>query len=43
MVLDLSVRRQSYIEDCEVCCSPIQVSYATEDGTLTAFRAQTLG
>ena len=43
MVLDLSVQRQSYVEDCEVCCSPIQVSYAAEDGTLTAFRAQTLG
>ena len=43
MVLDLSVRRQTYVEDCEVCCSPIQVSYATEDGTLTVFRAQTLG
>lgn len=43
MVLDLSVRRQTYVEDCEVCCSPIQVSYVIEDGTIAVFRAQTLG
>jgi hypothetical protein len=22
MVLDLSVRRQTYVEDCQVCCRP---------------------
>jgi hypothetical protein len=43
MVLDLSVRRQTYVEDCEVCCSPIQISYVIEEGTIAAFRAQTLG
>ena len=26
MVLDLSVGRQSYVEDCEVCCKPIDRS-----------------
>ena len=25
MVLDMSVRSQTYIEDCAVCCQPIQV------------------
>jgi len=30
MVLDLSVRRQSYVEDCEVCCNPIEISYAVQ-------------
>ena len=43
MVLDLSVRRQTYIEDCEVCCKPIQVSYAAKDEELTSFDAQALG
>jgi len=43
MVLDLSVPRQSYVEDCEVCCNPIQISYVIEDGAITEFRAQTLG
>ena len=31
-VIDLSAGEQSYIEDCEVCCRPIQIRYAT-DGT----------
>ena len=25
MVLDLSVSRHTYIEDCEVCCNPIEI------------------
>ncbi len=40
MVLDLSVRRDSYVEDCEVCCNPIEISYSVEDGTLTSFEAK---
>ena len=27
MVLDTSVQRQVYVEDCEVCCQPIEVHY----------------
>jgi hypothetical protein len=42
MVLDLSVRRQSYVEDCEVCCNPIEISYTVEDDTLADFNAKTL-
>jgi hypothetical protein len=42
MVLDLSVRRQSYVEDCEVCCNPIEISYSVEDDTLAEFVAKTL-
>ena len=42
MVLDLSVRRQTYIEDCEVCCKPIEVTFTVEDGDLGAFYAKTL-
>ena len=26
MLLDPSVHRQTYVEDCEVCCNPIEVS-----------------
>jgi hypothetical protein len=32
--LDLSVDGQSYIEDCQVCCQPIQISYSSSDGNL---------
>jgi transcription elongation factor Elf1 len=42
MVLDLSVRRQTYVEDCEVCCNPIEVSYRVEDDTLSSFSAKVL-
>jgi hypothetical protein len=42
MVLDLSVRRQSYVEDCEVCCRPIQIRYTAEDGDLVEFDAARL-
>jgi cysteine-rich CPXCG protein len=43
MVLDLSVRRQSYVEDCEVCCKPIEIRYRSLDGELAEFEARTLG
>jgi hypothetical protein len=42
MVLDLSVPRQSYVEDCEVCCNPIEVSYRVEDEELESFAAKVL-
>lgn len=43
MVLDLSVHKQTYVEDCEVCCSPIEVSYTVSDEELVEFSARTLG
>jgi hypothetical protein len=42
MVLDLSVRRQSYVEDCEVCCNPIEISYSVKDDELASFFARKL-
>ena len=42
MVLDLSVRRQTYVEDCEVCCNPIEISYSVDDDTLSNFAAKVL-
>lgn len=41
-VLDTSVRSQTFIEDCEVCCHPIQVRYAVEDGAVSGFEAGTI-
>jgi hypothetical protein len=32
--LDLSVDSQTYIEDCSVCCNPMQVTYTAEGGEL---------
>ena len=42
MVLDLSVRRQKYVEDCEVCCNPIEVTYSVVDDSLSSFAAKVL-
>jgi len=42
MVLDLSAGRQTYIEDCEVCCKPIEISFEVEDGALAGFQARTV-
>jgi transcription elongation factor Elf1 len=42
MVLDTSTSGQTYVEDCEVCCQPIEVSYRVEDETLTEFDAHVL-
>jgi transcription elongation factor Elf1 len=42
MIVDLSVRRQTFIEDCEVCCKPIEITCTVEDGAIADFRAKTL-
>jgi hypothetical protein len=42
MVLDASVESQTYVEDCEVCCKPIEIEYTMEDGVLTDFDARVL-
>ena len=40
MLLDVSVSGfQSYIEDCEVCCHPIQLSYSCEESKVRNFEA----
>tara|TARA_R110002020_G_scaffold334074_3_gene549440 strand:- start:866 stop:1045 length:180 start_codon:yes stop_codon:yes gene_type:complete len=38
MLLDPSVAT-TYIEDCEVCCNPIQITAAFDGGELSAFEA----
>jgi hypothetical protein len=42
MLLDLTAGPQSYVEDCEVCCQPISISYDTEDLTVKSFRADSM-
>lgn len=38
-VLDASIEGQSYIEDCEICCQPIQIRYGVEDFEIVDFEA----
>ncbi|MEY3002559.1 MAG: hypothetical protein RLZZ428_934 [Pseudomonadota bacterium] len=39
MVLDESEESSEYIEDCEVCCRPIELRIHFKDGKLTSFFA----
>lgn len=32
--------KQEYIEDCEVCCQPIEVSYTTENGKILSLEVE---
>ncbi len=38
MMLDLSIKEQTYIEDCEVCCRPIELSYRSENNFTDDFK-----
>lgn len=40
VLLDPSVSNQSYIEDCEICCNPIEFQVSFEDNELQQFDAQ---
>ena len=42
MILDSSIRQQTYIEDCEVCCNPIEVTPIFQAQELIAFECQSL-
>lgn len=34
LVVDVSVRQQQYIEDCQVCCRPMQVRVSVDEDDL---------
>jgi hypothetical protein len=40
MVLDPAGPSQTYIEDCEVCCRPIQIRYVIQDDEVVDFEAR---
>lgn len=42
MLLDTSVSRQTYVEDCEICCNPIELSVGFQDNVLIEFEAVNL-
>jgi len=42
VVLDTSVRSQTYVEDCEVCCQPIEVRYSIANDEVAEFEANIL-
>lgn len=42
MLLDLSSGGQNYVEDCEVCCQPINISFEVEGDSLSSFSAESM-
>ncbi|MEL6557055.1 MAG: CPXCG motif-containing cysteine-rich protein [Bacteroidota bacterium] len=42
MLIDPSIRSQNYIEDCEVCCNPIEIQYMMEEEIIMAFSAESI-
>ncbi|WP_308990645.1 CPXCG motif-containing cysteine-rich protein [Mariniflexile litorale] len=42
MMLDISVSKQVYIEDCEVCCHPIQLSVKFINSELVDFQVDNI-
>ncbi len=39
ILIDASIPRQQYIEDCQVCCRPIMLSVSVEEDGTTQVRA----
>ncbi|WP_115807665.1 CPXCG motif-containing cysteine-rich protein [Winogradskyella pacifica] len=42
MLIDLSQSRQSYIEDCEICCNPIQLSIDINNQEIVSFQYENI-
>jgi len=40
IVIDLSAGDQSYVEDCEVCCQPMQVTFQTANLELLGLQVE---
>lgn len=40
IVVDASAGSQSYIEDCQVCCQPMQVQVDIDDGEILSVVAE---
>ena len=42
-LIDPSISQQDFIEDCEVCCNPIEFSVEVSYSEIVAFSAQPIG
>ncbi|MCC6866643.1 MAG: CPXCG motif-containing cysteine-rich protein [Ignavibacteria bacterium] len=38
-ILDITADKQKYIEDCEVCCRPIEVYFEISENDISFFKA----
>ncbi len=39
MILDSDMSGESYVEDCQVCCNPIEVVFNITEGKVVSFEA----
>ena len=39
MLLDPDMSGEIYVEDCQVCCNPIEIEFEIEDGRILKFEA----
>lgn len=42
ILLDPSVNKQTYVEDCEVCCNPIEVKLEFDNSELVSFEVNSI-
>lgn len=40
VLCDTSIPRQEYIEDCEVCCRPLEFIVTAEESEITSFQVE---
>lgn len=43
VLLDPSVSHQRYVEDCEICCNPMEIDVTFEEGELMDFSVTSAG
>lgn len=43
MLFDVSILNQKYIEDCEVCCNPIELSLTIENNEVISIQINNIG
>ena len=41
-LIDFFIKSQNFIEDCEICCNPIDFFIELENGIIISFQAKTL-
>jgi len=42
MILDPDMSEEVFVEDCQVCCNPIEISFIMKSGNLQSFQATKL-
>jgi hypothetical protein len=41
--IDVSVREQAFVTDCEICCRPLEVRVVCEDGAVAHLAVSSMG